>query len=71
MALTADHGVAPIPERARAEGLDARRIPVDTLAQAVEQTLTNAFGPERYVASLARPSPSAPPHVGDKPSERR
>jgi predicted AlkP superfamily pyrophosphatase or phosphodiesterase len=52
VALTADHGVAPIPERAAASGLDAGRTPARAIVQKIDETLTQAFGPGKYVAAL-------------------
>ncbi|MBI3402879.1 MAG: alkaline phosphatase family protein [Acidobacteria bacterium] len=49
VALTADHGVAPLPERAQAEGLDAGRIREANVTSAAERVLTNAFGPGPWV----------------------
>jgi arylsulfatase A-like enzyme len=44
VAVTGDHGVAPIPERARMMGLDAGRVSGATLEAAVEDALTT-LGP--------------------------
>lgn len=52
VALTADHGVAPIPERAAASGVDAGRTPARAIVQTIDQALTRAFGPGKYVAAL-------------------
>jgi predicted AlkP superfamily pyrophosphatase or phosphodiesterase len=49
LALSADHGVAPIPERSQREGIDAGRVFAATLLRKVEETLSNAFGPGHYV----------------------
>jgi predicted AlkP superfamily pyrophosphatase or phosphodiesterase len=44
--LTADHGVAPQPEAARARGIAAGRGPIDAwVKSAVERTLAEAYGP--------------------------
>jgi predicted AlkP superfamily pyrophosphatase or phosphodiesterase len=44
VALTADHGVCPLPEAARARGLDARRIPEPRFVKAAEDFLRETFG---------------------------
>src|SRR5215510_4721896 len=45
VALTADHGVAPMPERARAEGVPAGRIDSQRIVDALEKALAMSFGP--------------------------
>ena len=50
VALTADHGVAPIPERSRAEGLPAGRIDPARVVTALEGALAKEFGPGPHVA---------------------
>jgi predicted AlkP superfamily pyrophosphatase or phosphodiesterase len=52
VALSADHGVLPIPEQAVAEGKDAGRIDSAAVVQAAERTASAALGPGRYVAQL-------------------
>ena len=54
VALSADHGVSPIPERALTEGIDAGRTAPDAVAANVETLLTERHGPGPYVASLQR-----------------
>jgi arylsulfatase A-like enzyme len=44
VALTADHGICPIPELARSHGLDAGRIEVAALKQNAEEFLNLTFG---------------------------
>src|SRR5574338_434084 len=44
VALTADHGVAEIPEQARAEGQDAGRLDMDLIRSTIERTLRPLFG---------------------------
>jgi predicted AlkP superfamily pyrophosphatase or phosphodiesterase len=51
-ALTADHGVTPIPEQLVAEGKDAGRINGGALVDAIEQTLKPALGEGRHVTVL-------------------
>jgi hypothetical protein len=50
VALSADHGVAPVPEYATTAGLDAGRRTSAAVSQAVEEVL-EALGPERHVAA--------------------
>ena len=52
VALSADHGVAPIPERARQFGLDAGRLDGAVILNAVETALASAFGKGSYVSQL-------------------
>lgn len=47
IAMSADHGVVPMPEYSRSQGLEARRIPfseVKKVVEKVEQTLKTTFG---------------------------
>jgi hypothetical protein len=44
VALTADHGVCPLPEVAHARGLDARRVPIAPFVAAAERFLRETFG---------------------------
>src|SRR5262249_12146593 len=50
VALSADHGVAPIPERAQVEGLTAGRIDTSRVVAALERALEKPFGPGPHVA---------------------
>jgi predicted AlkP superfamily pyrophosphatase or phosphodiesterase len=50
LALSADHGVAVIPEQLKREGKDAGRAIMDAVVARVEATLTAAYGPGKYVA---------------------
>jgi predicted AlkP superfamily pyrophosphatase or phosphodiesterase len=52
VALTADHGVAPIPEWASQEGYDAGRIVRADVVQRVDQALAGLLGPGKYAASM-------------------
>jgi len=49
VALSADHGVAPLPERSIAEGLDAGRVAPAALSQQVEKILSRALGPGTWI----------------------
>lgn len=51
VALTADHGVAPIPEQARAEGKDAGRITTNDFA-GVGKVLESYFGPGQHIQRI-------------------
>lgn len=44
VALTGDHGVAPIPEQQVALGIDAGRIPIGDIQTAIDDVLTKAIG---------------------------
>ncbi|MGE5814826.1 MAG: alkaline phosphatase family protein, partial [Acidobacteriota bacterium] len=44
VALTADHGVAEIPEQAREEGQDAGRLDMDAIRSTIERSLRPFFG---------------------------
>ena len=50
--LTADHGVAPIPEQATREGLEAGRIALDELAARIEKAIEAFFGPGKHVVRM-------------------
>jgi predicted AlkP superfamily pyrophosphatase or phosphodiesterase len=52
VALSADHGVTPIPEQLAAEGHDAGRIDSGALLRAMEAAATKALGPGRYVGHV-------------------
>ncbi len=51
VALSADHGVSPIPEDAAARGLDAGRLQGGDIARRVDDALSSVLGPSTYVAS--------------------
>ncbi|HVV73097.1 MAG TPA: alkaline phosphatase family protein [Verrucomicrobiae bacterium] len=51
MVLTADHGVAPVPEFAAANGLDGRRLDESAFLVDLEKRLKDEFGPGRFVLS--------------------
>lgn len=48
VALTADHGAAPIPEQAAAQGLDAGRLDAALITRAALKALEAALGPGPY-----------------------
>jgi predicted AlkP superfamily pyrophosphatase or phosphodiesterase len=52
VALSSDHGVAPIPEQLVSEGRDAGRIDTNVIAARVNQTLQAALGPKKYLSAV-------------------
>jgi len=48
VALTADHGVAPVPERVTAQGFDAGRINTVAVGRRVDEVLARELGPGSY-----------------------
>lgn len=48
VALSADHGVAPIPERMKAAGVDAGRVDLPAVAKAIDAVLVRELGPAAY-----------------------
>ena len=52
VAMSADHGVSPIAERQRSQGLDGGRIAPVTLEQSADQILQRVFGPGKYVSRV-------------------
>ncbi len=52
LALTADHGVAPIPERMKGEGQDAGRLDSRGIARAVDAAIQPILGLGQYVAAV-------------------
>ena len=53
LALTADHGVATIPEQLKAEGQDAGRVKMAEIMALVDGVVTKKFGNGRWVAIQA------------------
>ena len=51
LAFSADHGVAPIPEQARTEGLDAGRISTGDLRAAANRAIAALLGEGTYVGA--------------------
>jgi len=66
VALTGDHGVAPVPERARLFGLDSGRVPGLAIVSAGEQAAVRALGRGKYVSRLELPDLYFEPGVYDK-----
>ena len=52
VALSADHGVAPIPEAAAARGLNAGRVRAEDLGRRIDDALSHVLGPAVYVARV-------------------
>lgn len=48
LGLTADHGVAPVPERVKAKGLDAGRIDTAAVGKAIDTVLARELGGGPY-----------------------
>jgi hypothetical protein len=51
--LTADHGVAPVPEVNMGRKMPGGRIPSETFSHAVERALNNRYGEDKWVLSSA------------------
>lgn len=52
VALTGDHGVAPVPEQMEAAGMEAGRVPAKDYVARLNGVLTRHFGPGSHLASL-------------------
>jgi predicted AlkP superfamily pyrophosphatase or phosphodiesterase len=52
VALSADHGVSPIPEQARRAGLPSGRVAAGDISKAIEGVLAGRFGPGKYVSRV-------------------
>ncbi|HYV03268.1 MAG TPA: alkaline phosphatase family protein [Blastocatellia bacterium] len=52
VAVTGDHGVAPVPEYAASLGYDAERLPPGAVTEAVNQALTARFGEGKWVQAF-------------------
>jgi hypothetical protein len=66
VALTGDHGVAPVPEQALKLGLDAGRVSLPTVAAKVEAVLSVKYGPGKYIARVAYTDLYFAPGIFDK-----
>ncbi|MCL4522463.1 MAG: alkaline phosphatase family protein [Acidobacteria bacterium] len=55
LALSADHGVAPIPERMLREGFDAGRVGNAEVVERIEKALSPIWGAGKYVARMSYP----------------
>ena len=56
IALSGDHGVAPIPEAMEAAGFHAGRVPNEKISNAADAALDAAFGPEDWIESYPAPT---------------
>jgi predicted AlkP superfamily pyrophosphatase or phosphodiesterase len=56
IALSGDHGVAPIPEAMEAAGFHAGRVPGGNVKEAADTALDAAFGAEDWVAAYMDPT---------------
>ncbi len=63
--FSSDHGVAAIPERLAADGLDAGRVPSDTIVKAAQQALQATLGPGTYRVRLHGADLVVEPAVSD------
>ncbi len=48
LGLTSDHGVAPVPERLKAQGFDAGRINTVAIGRQIDEVLVRELGPGSY-----------------------
>jgi len=55
VALTADHGVAPVPEQMALEGFDAGRVGTVDVVNRIEKALEPVWGAGKYVARMSYP----------------
>ena len=56
LALSADHGVAAIPEQLKAEGQDAGRVKMAEIMTLVDSFVSKKFGKGRWVGIGLQPS---------------
>jgi predicted AlkP superfamily pyrophosphatase or phosphodiesterase len=52
LGLTADHGVAPVPERVKAQGFDAGRINIAAMGRQIDEVLVRELGPGTYLTRV-------------------
>ncbi len=57
VAFTTDHGVAPVPELVKQRGLPGGRMTTKELFEPLQQALTAAYGPGRWLMATAGSSP--------------
>ncbi len=48
LGLTADHGVAPVPERVKTQGFDAGRINIAAMGRQIDEVLVRELGPGTF-----------------------
>jgi predicted AlkP superfamily pyrophosphatase or phosphodiesterase len=66
VALTADHGVAPFPERALEFGSDAGRLSPAAVVAVAERAVAAAFGSGNYVSAIAHTDLYFQPTIYDR-----
>lgn len=66
LALSADHGVAPVPEQMAALGFDAGRVPSQTISDRVEPVLAAAFGAGKHLSRVTYTDLYFAPGIYDK-----
>ena len=66
VALSADHGVSPIPEQMQAEGFDAGRVLMRPIGERLEAVLVPRFGPGPHVAAVTAGGVYFAPGVYDR-----
>jgi predicted AlkP superfamily pyrophosphatase or phosphodiesterase len=66
VALTADHGVAPVPEQAKEQGRDSGRVDGRSATDRIEKALAQRWGQGRYVAQLIGSDLYFAPGVADR-----
>jgi predicted AlkP superfamily pyrophosphatase or phosphodiesterase len=66
VALSADHGVSPVPEQLAEIGIDAGRIRAGDVVDRVDRALASVLGPGKYVARLFYTDLYFSPGVYDK-----
>jgi arylsulfatase A-like enzyme len=71
LALTADHGVAPIPERTLAQGQDAGRVDTRAIARVIDEALQPVLGAGQYVAAVVYTDVYFRPGVWDRIARKR
>ena len=64
VALSADHGVSPIPEQVRARGGDAGRVLAPEVRKVAEAAMQTVYGPGPHIASVI------PPYINFAPKAR-
>ena len=52
VALSADHGVPPVPERSLALGIDAGRVSTEAIVSRAEQSMTESLGAGKHVSAF-------------------
>ena len=53
VALSSDHGVAPIPEQMTQQGVSAGRVSSTEIRDVINRALADGFGPGQYVSNVA------------------